>query len=185
MKLHGKKNKIEEVMENLKKYEKSNGWYFGKPNKHYIVNGIMKVFTGFDIVNTPPLLDNYKIELNSKMVTNIIDDILTIDDSFGGCGIYDYIYVLTRCMDDCSDEVRLQKCKRKLHGILNIILKHQQLDGGFKYEINSEAAHKYYNESIVPDGMIGNIHSTTLFCMALSRLDKYIDLGLDMCMAIS
>lgn len=186
MKLLQRKSSIEKVMENLKKYEKPNGWYHGKPNKHYIVNGIMKVFTGFDIVNELPLLDgDYKIELSGTMANNIIDEILQIDDSFGGCGIYDYVYVLTKCMDNCGNAEKITKCKERLNGILQVILKHQQTDGGFKYEITTAKAHKYYGEEIVPDGMIGNVHGTTLFCMALSRLDKYLGLGLKMNLAIS
>jgi len=186
MKLLKRKDKIELIMEQLKKYEKPNGWYHGKPNKHYIINGIMKVFTGFDIVNEKPLLDDeYTIKLSNVMANNIIDEIIQIDDSFGGCGIYDYVYVLTKCMDNCNNPDKIEKCKDRLQKVYTTILKHQQSDGGFKYEITTDKAHKYYGEEIVPNGMIGNIHGTTLFCMALSRLDKYLNLGLKMNLAIS
>lgn len=176
MKLEDNDTRIDNVLKDLKKYEHENGWYFGSPNKHYIVNGIMKIFTGFDIIN---------FDLSETMANNILDYVLLIDDSFGGCGIYDYVYVLTKCMDYCKDETKLEKCKDKLRNVYKIILEHQQTDGGFKYDNSNDKAHKYYGENIIPDGMIGNIHSTTLFCMALSRLDKYLDLGLNLNMAIS
>mgnify|MGYP001331707714 FL=1 len=58
-------------------------------------------------------------------------------------------------------------------------------DGGFKYNIENKKAHKYYGQNISPDGMIGNIHSTTIFSMALARLDKYLNLGLNLKIPIS
>jgi len=176
MKLLDRQDKIEHVLLDLKQYEHPNGWYFGTPNKHYIVNGIMKVFTGFDIIN---------LNISSQMATNIIEYILPIDDSFGGCGIYDYVYVMTKCMDCIDNDHLIDLCKERLRKIYNIILRHQQNDGGFKYDISNDKAHKYYNTNIIPDGMIGNIHSTTLFCMALSRLDKYLKLNFDLNLAIS
>ena len=135
----------------------------------------MKVFTGFDIINK---------EVEEQMGRNIIDFLLENNDSRGGCGIYDYIYVMTKCMDVTKD-YRLDECKKVLYGLYIFCKDHQQEDGGFKYHHDTDMAHKYYGQNITPNGMLGNIHSTTLFSMALSRLDHYLELDLGLELAIS
>lgn len=175
MKLENNQEAIKNVLKSLKKYEHVNGWYFGKPTDQYIVNGIMKIFTGFDVI---------KKDVDEDIAINILTHLLNVNTSTG-CGIYDYVYVITKCMDVVKDFDLINKCKSKLFGIVTKIIEHQQIDGGFKYDNNNNKAHKYYNHTIIPDGMIGNIHGTTLFCMALSRLDKYIDLNLDLNLAFS
>jgi len=174
-KLNNRQDLIDDILKELKKYKKDNGWYFGNPKTKVIINGIMKVFTGFDIINK---------EVEEQMGRNIIDFLLENNDSRGGCGIYDYIYVMTKCMDVTKD-YRLDECKKVLYGLYIFCKDHQQEDGGFKYHNDTDAAHKYYGQNITPNGMLGNIHSTTLFSMALSRLDHYLGLDLGLELAIS
>lgn len=178
MKMFNKDDKINKVLNDFNKYKKKNGWYFGNPPKTHIINGIMKIFTGFDIIN---------YNMDKKTAIDIINFLMDISSESikGGCGLYDYVYVLTKCMDYCDDNVMLEACKERLHNMLNIILNHQMTDGGFKYDNSNETAHKYYGHDITPDGFIGNIHSTTLFCMAIARLDKYLNLGLNLNIPIS
>lgn len=174
MNLQNKEKEINNVLKQLNKYKHNDGWYFTEHNKHinhhYRINGIMKIFTGFDVIGK---------EIDKALAKNILESLLNVDDSFGGCGIYDYVYVVTKCMDFVDDQNLLEKCKEKLLNIFDIILLHQQEDGGFKYDIKNDKAHKYYGENITPDGMIGTIHGTTLFCMALSRLNLWLDLNLN------
>jgi UDP-N-acetylglucosamine/UDP-N-acetylgalactosamine 4-epimerase len=174
-KLNNRQDLIDNVLKDLDKYKKHNGWYFGSPKTKIVINGIMKVFTGFDIINK---------EVEEQMGRNIIDFLLENNDSRGGCGIYDYIYVMTKCMDVTKD-YRLDECKKVLYGLYVFCKDHQQEDGGFKYHHDTDAAHKYYGQNITPNGMLGNIHSTTLFSMALSRLDHYLELDLGLELAIS
>ena len=186
MRIQNNEHAINNVVNKIQKYKKPDGWYNLKPAKHVNINGIMKLFTGFDAVNDLNKTDSdLELHITEEFANNVADNIMEFYGSSGGCGVYDYVYVLTKCMDYIKDEDKLNKCKIRLTEVYQQILTYQMVDGGFKYDNTTIKAHKYYGELIVPDGYIGNIHSTTLFCMALSRLDKYLKLGLGLNLAIS
>jgi hypothetical protein len=170
-----RKEEIIRVLKQLKQFEHRNGWYTGNPKPSYLINGIMKVFTAFDVIG---------YQVNTKMAINIIDYLLANKESRGGCGIYDYIYVVTKCLD-AVPKYRYNECKTHLLKLAGDILDHQQKDGGFKYDNKTDRAQRYYGQDITPDGMIGSIHGTTLFSMALARLDKYFDIGMGLHLPIS
>ena len=175
MKQLNKQDKIDQVLQQLKRYEHPNGWYYGNPKPKWLINGIMKVFTGFDIINKP---------VDCKMAINIIDYLLKNKDSRGGCGIYDYIYVVTKCLE-VVPEYRYEECKSHLMELSITILDHQQKDGGFKYDNTTEKSGAYYGQTITPNGMLGTIHGTVLFSMALARLDKHFNIGMNLTLPIS
>ena len=170
-----RQDRIQDVLNQLKKYEHNNGWYTGNPKPNVLINGIMKVFTGFDVIGK---------EVSTKMAINIIDYLLDNKESRGGCGIYDYVYVITKCLDSVP-EYRYKECKDHLMNLASTILDHQQKDGGFKYDIKTPRAQRYYGQDITPDGMIGSIHGTTLFSMALARLDTYFNIGMNLHLPVS
>ena len=130
----------------------------------------MKIFTGYDAVN---------LELDENHLRTILDFILKTNSSTGGCNIYDYVYVLTKCMDI---EYKISESKNELEKQYNKILTYQQSDGGFSYNKNRSKTEYYTAKNITPGFRCGDIHGTTLFSMALSRIDKYLglDLGLEL-----
>lgn len=164
---------INNILKKLERYEHNDGWYYGKPKEINLINGIMKVFTGFDVINKP---------IKESIIRGITDKLLSFNDYSGGCGVYDYVYVLTKCMEI---NYRVDECRERLFNVYSDILMYQQDDGGFKYNKNNEIATKYYNKSITPDGWIGSIHATTVFSMAMARLDKYLGLGLNLNLPVS
>ena len=171
----GDSRAIDSVLETLEEYRKPNGWYYGSPRSHWIINGIMKVLTGFDVIDR---------KMEENMAKTTIDYALDIAEAQGGCGIYDYVYVLVKAMESTSD-YRFEECLSRLRQMYEKILEHQMEDGGFKYRIDSDKNYKYYGQEITPDGMIGTIHATTVFCMALCYLDRYLGLGLRLDLPLS
>ena len=161
--------KIDKVLHQLKKYEKIDGWYHRKPQDHIRINGIMKVFTGIDAIN-------YKYSNMTEIIKVIIDDMLLKNPEAGGCNIYDYVYVLSKSKDI---NYRLKECKEKLIKVYNLILSYQHNDGGFSYNRNS-TTQVIYSKRITDGGCRGGIHGTTLMCMALTLIDNFCDLGLNL-----
>jgi hypothetical protein len=175
MKQLDRQDKITDILHRLKKFEHDNGWYWGNPSSKWLINGIMKVFTGFDIIGK-------KVE--SQMAINIIDYMLRNKETSGGCSIYDYVYAIVKCLETVP-EYRYDECRNLMIEIAVKILDHQQEDGGFKYDNTNDRAHKFYGQDITPNGMIGSIHGTTLFSMALAKIDKHFNIGLGLHLPIS
>lgn len=174
---HAQKFKhIVNIINKLKKYEKPNGWYHGKPKAKQLINGLMKIFTGFDIIG---------LTVEPKMAKNIIDYLIGNSGTRGGCSIYDYVYVMIRCLESTSKTYRHDECERILLQLTMQILEHQMPDGGFKYDAEVEKASLYYGQKITPHGFIGSVHATTLFSMALALIDNYLGYGLNLIFATS
>tara|TARA_B100000900_G_C20579632_1_gene716911 strand:- start:307 stop:1233 length:927 start_codon:yes stop_codon:yes gene_type:complete len=163
---------IKKTLNELKLYQHSDGWYSSRPPSNVLINGIMKVFTGLDIIE-------YKME--EDHLKRILDFVLTSHSSSGGCNIYDYVYVLEKAI---QIEYKVEESKEKLRLIYGKILEHQQPDGGFSYNKNSSQSH-IYGTTITPGLKAGDIHGTTLFSMALSKIDNALDLGLNLSLAVS
>lgn len=168
------KNKINDVLNQLNKYKKHNGWYFGNPSHHVRINGIMKIFTGLDIIN-------YNYDNIKEILTKIVDEMLKLNPSSGGCNLYDFVYVLCK---STNINYRIEESKQKLIQIGNIILKYQHPDGGFSYNINSTTP-VIYGKRCTPGKKQGGMHGTTLMCMALCMIDKSCNLGLNLNVPIS
>lgn len=165
LKLENNTERINNILVKVKKYQKNDGWYYKRPKDKVRINGIMKVFTGFDIIN-------HKYDIN--MLHNICDSILNTNPSSGGCSIYDYVYVLEKCMES---NYKIDICKDKLLKIYDLILTYQQTDGGFSYKKNKSQTNMY-GKKITDGRKQGDLHGTTLMCMALCRIDKACNLGL-------
>jgi hypothetical protein len=161
--------KIDKVLQQLKKYQKIDGWYNRKPQDHVRINGIMKVFTGLDAIN-------YDYSNITEIIKTIIDDMLLKNPEAGGCNIYDYVYVLSKSKDI---NYRLDECKEKLLKVYDLILSYQHEDGGFSYNRNS-TTQVMYSKKITDGGCRGGIHGTTLMCMALTLIDNFCELGLNL-----
>ena len=163
-------DKVEKVVsETNQNFKRKEGWYYKRPSNNVIINGVMKVFTGYDAAN---------LKVDKDHLKSILDFVLTSQSSIGGCNIYDYVYVLTNCMEL---NYRTENAKKELEKQFKIILEYQQSDGGFSYDKNRSQTN-YYGVTVTPGMKNGDLHGTTLFLMALSRIDKYLklDLGLEL-----
>ena len=160
------KDKILNVLSKLDTYKKHNGWYCRilhiYQNKWYY-----EIFTGLDIIHFN--YDNIK-----DILINIINEMLNLDPSSGGCNLYDFVYVLAKSI---KINYRVEECRQKLIKIGNIILQYQQKDGGFSYNINSTTV-QIYGKTCSPGNKQGGIHGTTLMCMSLCMIDNACNLGL-------
>ena len=163
--LIGKKEEIESILIKLEKYAKKDGWYFGNPSDEKKINGIMKVMTAYDVI---------KRKIDKEMLFGITDRILLYKDYKGGCGIYDYVYILVRCYET---GYRCDEIKKTLYELYDKILEHQMEDGGFKYSLNREKRDKYGGVEVGLENE-GCIHGSVLFGMTLMMMDEVLEMGL-------
>ena len=171
-KFSNNQDEIIRTLQEVNQYKKDIGWFSHRPPNNVLINGNMKMFTGFDIIG-------YKIE--EEHLKSILDFVLSTHSETGGCNVYDYVYVLAKCLEI---DYRVDVAKQQLEKMYNLILEYQQDDGGFSYDKNhSQTA--YYGQRITPGLKAGDIHGTTLFGMALSKIDNALDLGLNLSLAVS
>jgi len=164
--------RIKDILKKLKKYQHKDGWYNNKPkDETKRINGIMKIFSGLDAIN----FDYITIK---ELVQTIIDSIIDLNPSAGGCNVYDYVYVLCKAI---TINYNVEKSREKLLEVYKLILTYQKKDGGFSYKPN-QTQNKIYKTRIPqskgPDK--GGIHGTTLMCMALWMIDHACNLNLNL-----
>lgn len=167
-------NRKNHILDTIKKYEKKDGWYNNKPNDTIRINGIMKIFTGLDIIN-------YNYNKKSYLIEGIVNSILDINQEDEGCNIYDYVYVLVKGVDM---NYRKKECQNKLMNIYNFILKRQHKDGGWSY-FKNKTRKEMYGQKIPNSENIGDLHGTTLMCMSLWMIDHACELNLNLNKIIS
>ncbi|HIC76809.1 MAG TPA: hypothetical protein EYO89_02955, partial [Candidatus Dadabacteria bacterium] len=163
MKQTGQTSKISEALDRIKIYEHEDGWYRNKPDDHTLVNGIMKVMTAYDAA---------KVEIPASLKETILDYVFKYACEGGGCGIYDFVYVVDKCMDL---GLHTDKCEKSLKNCFEFILKHQKKDGGFSYNLN-QCQTSFYGRRIAYPFACGDVHGTTLLSMALVRIDSGLNL---------
>tara|TARA_B100000131_G_scaffold229180_1_gene220959 strand:- start:934 stop:1875 length:942 start_codon:yes stop_codon:yes gene_type:complete len=165
---------IEMVLRELERYQKPDGWYFSRPADHVRINGIMKIFTGLDIIE-------YDYSKLSDIIHNITDSMIDKNPESGGCNIYDFVYVLSKAI---KIGYRVEECRDKLMDIYTIILDYQHKDGGFSYNKDSTTKHMY-GKLITKGKACGGMHGTTLMCMALTYINEACELGLNLNIPVS
>ena len=174
LKITGNTTLINRVLKQLDKYKHDDGWYYTRPPDHVRINGIMKIFTGLDIIE-------YDYTKLSDIIHNITDSMLKSDPESGGCNIYDYVYVLAKSV---KIGYRVSECRDKLFDIYTLILTYQHPDGGFSYNKDS-TTRNMYGKMITNGRACGGIHGTTLMCMALTYINDACELGLNLEIPIS
>lgn len=168
------KDKINDILNKINKYKKHNGWYNNIPTNTIRINGIMKIFTGLDIIN-------FDYNNNKELLSKIADEMLILNPSKGGCNLYDFVYVLAKSI---KINYRTIECQGKLIKIGNSILQYQHEDGGFSYNKHSTTT-QIYGKKCSPGKSQGGMHGTTLMCMALCMIDDACNLGLKLNIPIS
>lgn len=156
-----------------KKYRNKDGWYIGSPTVEQKINGLMKILTAYDIIGK---------KLDKEIVPNIVNLLIKERGCKGGCGIYDYVYVLVRCL---GYGYREREIREILFEIYDKILEHQVEDGGFKYNKDRKKKDVYSGSVVGFEGEIGCIHGSVVFSMALSLINHHLNLGLGLELAFS
>ncbi len=150
--------------ETLKKFadklvDYETGCYFSekKPNNTELINGAMKMLTGFDW-----------LDMEIHYPEKLIDICLSISPQSEGCDIVDIIYVLYQSSKETNH--RKKEVIKYLNDILKIIDKHRHTDtGGFSYHINKSQT-TYYGVKFSKGLNTADIHGTLLLVWALSMV---------------
>ena len=134
-----------------------------------------------NLVERNILYELNRISLPEKNIRGILEFVFSYTCAHGGCGIYDLVYVVDKCMDY---GIRENQCKEVMSRCYENISKHQQNDGGLAYDRNC-CQTSFYGKGIAEPYPCGDVHGTTLFSMALVRIDKRLNLGLNLCPAVT
>jgi len=144
--------------------DKETGFYFrGKQNnKQELINGAMKMITGFSWLDT-------QIHYPEK----IIDFCLNEKVSNEGCDIVDIVYVLFECSK--QTDYRKGDIHKFLVSLIPVIHKHYYQDiGGFSYFLNQSQTH-YYGVNVTTGQDAPDLHGTILLVWAISLILKVIN----------
>ena len=140
-----------------------NGAYYigSTPSKTEIINGCMKMITGFDWIN-------YEIHYPEKL----IDMCLDIKVNNEGCDLVDIVYVLYKCAE-VTDYKKLEIESYYLD-IFEKIQNHFHFsNNGFSYYLNKSQT-EYYGVKISYGLNVPDIHGNLLLVWALSMILKTI-----------
>jgi hypothetical protein len=138
-------------------------YYKGEqPNSSEVINGAMKMFSGFDWIDK-------KIHHPEK----IIDLALSIKPSHEGCDLVDIVYVLFMASKQVT--YRRKEVQKYCEELIPVIKLHYfEEKGGFSYYLNR--SQKYYYGLNISKGLnTPDIHGTTLLLWALSMIFKLCD----------
>jgi len=140
-----------------------NGLYYdgNYPNEKELINGAMKMITGFDWLD---------IEIHNP--DKIIDFCLNYKIPHEGCDIVDLVYVLYRCSKET--EYRKKDIMLFFENVLLILKKHLHNDGGFSYFENLNQTH-YYDIKIADQKNQADIHGTLLCLWAVVMIMDFTE----------
>lgn len=149
---HGDADKlIPIVMEELEKLHnpETGGWYSQSPSMEQIVNGAMKVLTGYAALGVP-----------FPNPEKLIDTCLTAANDMDGCHNADIVLVLEHCCRITRH--RRAEVEDFLLKRLENIRRFYRADGGFSYWVN-KAQTNYYTAEISRGLPESDVHGTILF----------------------
>ncbi len=141
------------------------GSYFvkPKPSNRELINGSMKVISGFDWIG--------------KKINNperLIDLCLSSNISHDGCDLVDVVYVLFKCSNQTS--YKRSEISKYIYDLLEIISLHfYENDGGFSYFLGKSQT-DYYGVKITNGTNNPDIHGTLLLTWALSMIVKMLEI---------
>lgn len=160
------KDEIKSILEEfiLTIHDSKTGAYFtGEPNDdNEIINGAMKVLTGFDWLN---------ISIHSP--EKLIDFCLNSKIRHEGCDIVDIVYVLFRCYKNTN--YRKKEIENYFKKILINIKDNYYPNGGFSYFRNKSQTH-YYGTKISNGLNEPDLHGTLLLVWAIALISDIIEL---------
>jgi hypothetical protein len=140
------------------------GLYFkgNQKNKRELVNGAMKMITGFSWIDGP-------IHYPDK----IIDFCLNEKVNNEGCDLVDIVYVLYEC--SALTNYRKKDIIKYLTSLISTIKDHYFQDiGGFSYFLDKSQTH-YYGVKITEGRNTPDLHGTLLLVWAISMILEMIE----------
>lgn len=141
--------------------KKDTGGYYlqNTPGKKELINGAMKMISGFDWIDQ-------EIHYPEKL----IDLCLSTSPSSEGCDLVDIIYVLFMCLK--QTDYKKKEIMSYFDNIINLIYLHYFKEKfGFSYFKNKSQTH-YYGVNITHGKNFPDIHGTVLLTWALSMIIK-------------
>lgn len=131
-------------------------------NRHELINGAMKVLSGFSWINK-------EIHYPEKL----IDFCLDTEFKNEGCDLVDIVYVLYRCYEE--SDYRRKDIVVYLNKLLPAIKLHYYSElGGFSYFLKKSQTH-YYGLKITNGEDTPDIHGTLLLTWAISMILEIIE----------
>ena len=124
-------------------------WFRGKPSSEQMINGAMKVITGYAFVGLP-----------FKYAERLIDFALTLANDLDACHHADLIYVLHQCKR--LTEHRFMEIQSVAERRLSEIVRFRRKDGAFSFREDG-AGLNYYGVPMSRGLPVSDIHGTTLF----------------------
>lgn len=143
---------------------KANGFYYlgEKPQDYELVNGAMKVISGFNWINQ---------EIHYK--EKLIDNCLKIKPTNYGCDLVDIVYVLHQCA--LTTNYKRKEINLYMENLIPLIRKHYFEDmGGFSYYVNKSQT-SYYGVNFSNGTKTPDIHGTILLVWALSMIRSLVE----------
>lgn len=128
-------------------------WYSCRPSPEQVVNGAMKVLTGYAFLGKP-----------FRYSERLIDTCLAVTNDEHGCNNADVVYVLHQCARHTSyrqGDIR-DYCARRL----KIIKRFRREDGAFSFFEKGAQTH-YYGVPVSRGLLESDVHGTTLFAWTL------------------
>ena len=165
-------DKNHHLIENLSNFsnqivKKDTGGYYinNTPNKNELINGAMKMISGFDWIEQ-------KIHFPEKL----IDLCLDTSPSSEGCDLVDIVYVLYMCTKQTNYKKR--EIINYYKEIISLIKLHYYKEFyGFSYYKNKSQTH-YYGVKITKGKDTPDLHGTTLLIWALSMIIEVNEINL-------
>ena len=128
-------------------------WFSKRPSDAQVVNGAMKILTGYAFLKRPFLLSE-----------RLIDTCLAIPNAEHGCNNADVIYVLRECTR--QTDYRCTEIQAWCRERVEVIRRFRQHDGGFSYAENT-AQTNYYGAPVSRGLCESDVHGTALFAWSL------------------
>jgi len=147
--------------------KKDTGGYYlqNTPDKKELINGAMKMISGFDWIDQ-------EIHYPEKL----IDLCLDTSPSSEGCDLVDIVYVLFMCLK--QTDYKKREIINYFDEIINLIQLHYFKEKfGFSYFKNKSQTH-YYGVNITRGKNLPDIHGTVLLTWALSMIIKTNNINL-------
>jgi len=156
------KKDLNQYSDDLVNYE-SGLYHKGKQtNRHELINGAMKVLSGFSWINK-------EIHYPEKL----IDFCLDTEFKNEGCDLVDIVYVLYRCHEESN--YRRKDIVDYFNKLLPAIKLHYYSElGGFSYFLRKSQTH-YYGVKITKGEDTPDIHGTLLLTWAISMILEIIE----------
>ena len=142
------------------------GFYFkgNIPSESELINGAMKMITGFDWLGIP-------IHKPEK----IIDKALSIKVSGYGCDLVDIVYVLYKCSEHTN--YRRKDILKYFNYLEGVIAKHYFKDEkAFSYNVDRSQIY-YYGLKITRGLKTPDLHGTLLLLWALSMINDFANVS--------